>query len=171
MPKFSFIHQVIIFLLINFFCHSLCYSLPQDKLEIIHFSAGTIEWDQLEHRGRFTDNVSFQQGTTKLFATSGVAIGDEHNQFNQIILFGTQSKQAHFITIPKPNDKEVHAYANKMVYLPQKKLIKLYGKVYVTQGRFHFKAPFMQYDLDKKKVITKPTQQEQTSILIDPEKS
>lgn len=148
-----------------------CLALPQDKNEIIHFSAGVIEWDQLEHLGRFSHKVSFKQGTTQLFASNGFTQGDTNNQFQKITLYGSKNQQAHFLTLPKPKEQMVHAYADKMVYLPQKKLIQLYDHVYVTQGRFHFRAPYLQYDLEKKKLISKSSNQELTNILIDPEKS
>jgi lipopolysaccharide transport protein LptA len=154
---------------------SLCanhhgFALEQDKKQTIYFTAGVIEWDQISHQGTFDDNVSFKQGSTQLFANHGTTQGDEHNQFNEVILLGDKNNQAHFLTIPKDNEKEVHAYADKMVYLPQKKLIQLYGNVYVTQGRYHFRAPYLQYDLEKKKLITQSSTTEKTTVIVDPEK-
>lgn len=148
---------------------SVAFCLPNDKKQTIHFTAGVIEWDQILHKGEFKDNVSFSQGSTQLFASFGTAQGDEHNQFNEVILYGDNKEQAHFLTLPKPNDKEVHAYADKMVYLPQKKLIQLYGNVSVHQGRYHFKAPFLQYDLEKKKIISQASGKDKTTVIVDPE--
>jgi lipopolysaccharide transport protein LptA len=146
------------------------FALDQDKKQTIYFTAGVIEWEQISHRGTFNGNVSFKQGSTELYASHGTTQGDEHNQFNEVILLGEKNNQAHFLTIPKDNEKEVHAYADKMIYLPQKKLIQLYGNVYVTQGRYHFRAPYLQYDLEKKKLITQSSTTEKTTVIVDPEK-
>jgi lipopolysaccharide export system protein LptA len=150
---------------------SVAFCLPDDKKQTIHFTAGVVEWDQILHKGEFKDNVSFNQGSTQLFAHFGTAQGDEHNQFNEVVLYGDEKKQAHFLTVPKPHDQVVHAYADKMIYLPQKKLIQLYGNVSVHQGRYHFQAPFLQYDLEKKKIISQSSGQNKTTVIVDPEKS
>ena len=151
--------------------HPLCYALEADRKEPIHFTAGAIEWDQLSHTGTFKDNVSFTQGSTQLFASRGCTKGDDNNQFEEVMLYGDTKQQAHFITIPKPNEKQVDAYADKMVYLPQKKVIQLFGKVYITQGRYHFSAPYLEYNIEKKKIISHSDNQQKTTVVVDPEKS
>jgi lipopolysaccharide export system protein LptA len=160
----------ILFLFFSLFYYHHGYALEKDKKQPIYFTAGVIEWEQLSHKGTFSHMVSFEQGSTKLYANHGNTQGDEHNQFNEVILFGDGKNQAHFLTLPKDNEKEVHAYADKMVYLPQKNLIQLYGNVYVTQGRYHFRAPYLQYNLEKKKLITQSSTTEKTTVIVDPEK-
>lgn len=145
------------------------WSLGIDQHQPIHFSAGAIEWDHALSKGIFKNQVHFEQGTTKLDASYGHSEGDAQHQFKKIVMFGDAHHQAHFITLPKPNDPVVNAYADTMIYLPLKKLIILKGHVHVTQGRYDFSAPYVQYDTEQKKLITKKTAQEQTTITIQPE--
>lgn len=147
----------------------LTYALPEDKTKPIHFSAGQIEWDQIHYKGTFKDKVSFIQGTTELYAESGYSLGDAEHQFNTVVLLGNSSQQAHFLIQPQINEQIVHAYADKMVYLPSKKLIELYGNVKVTQGRYHFNAPYLQYNTEEKKMLSKASKSELTILTIDPE--
>ncbi len=160
----------------------LCYCLlsllsfnafanPNDEEQPIQFSAGQVEWDQLSSKGIFSDNVLFIQGSTKITAASGYAIGDSTHQFKKIVLLGTNTIQASFKTIPNEKDEEVLAYADKMIYLPLHEMIKLIGHVKINQGRYHFQAPYLEYHLVSKKIISKSTDKNMTTIIIEPEKN
>lgn len=168
MRHLFFIIKIFNFFLFSTYCFSATAPLPIQNNLPIHFTAGVIEWDQVNHIGLFSGNVSFKQGNTQLFASSGKTTGNDKNQFNEVVLFGEKNKQAHFISTPK-DQNEVHAYANKMIYKPAEHLIELYGNVYITQDKYHFRAPYVQYDLEKKKVISKSSSEQQTSIIIEPE--
>lgn len=148
---------------------SCIFALPEDKSKPIHFTAGQIEWDQIHFKGTFKNKVSFIQGSTELYADSGYSLGDAEHQFNTVVLLGNASEQAHFQIKPQLNEQMVHAYADKMIYLPSKKLIELYGNVKVTQGRYHFNAPYLQYNTEDKKMLSKASKNELTILTIDPE--
>ena len=157
-------------LLLALFISHQSFCLPDDKEKPIHFSAGEIEWDHLQSHGIFKKNVSFEQGSTKLNASSGFSIGDATHQFTKVVMHGSPKQQAHFVTIPKANDPAVDAYADTMIYLPIKKLIILKGNVHVTQGRYQFTVPYVKYDTELKKLFTKQEHQQQTTIIVNPEK-
>ncbi len=153
--------------LLGFTCS--CWSLGIDQQQPIHFSAGEIEWDHSQSQGLFKNQVHFQQGSTRLDASSGRSEGDTQHQFKKIIMYGDKEKQAHFVTLPNPKDSLVNAYADKMIYLPLKKVIVLKGHVHVIQGRYDFSAPYVRYNTELKKLITKKTNTQQTTITIQPE--
>jgi lipopolysaccharide export system protein LptA len=147
------------------------FALPEDKQKPIHFSAGEVEWDHLQSHGIFKKNVSFEQGSTKLYASSGFSMGDKIHQFTKVVMYGDKKHQAHFITLPKANEPVLHAFADAMIYLPIQKHIILKGHVHVTQGRYQFHAPYVKYDTELKKLFTKPEHQESTTIIVNPEKT
>jgi lipopolysaccharide export system protein LptA len=149
--------------------NTYAWSLPEDKQQPIHFTAGEIEWDHIQSHGIFKNQVSFEQGSTKLDAASGYSLGDATHQFKKIVMKGDVKKQAHFITIPKNKEPEVNAFADTMIYLPIEKLIILKGHVHVTQGRYQFSAPYVKYNTELKKLLTKNNNQQQTTIIINPE--
>ncbi len=158
-----------------FFAFGICllkpsFCLPSDKEQLIHFRSGQVEWDQLKHQGHLSHQVFFRQGSTRLYAQTGETQGDASHQFKKVTLYGDEKQQAHFMTLTQPTEPKVHAYANKMVYFPDKKIIKLYGDVYIQQGRYHFRAPYLKYDLNSKKVLTKAVNQQPVTLLIEPEK-
>lgn len=160
-----------IFIILQLVITSICFSLPTDKDKIIHFSAGEIEWNQQTFHGVFNKDVRFEQGTTTLLASSAYSEGLPGQQFKKIVLYGNNKKQAHFKTLPEKGKQEVDAKADIMTLLPEEKLIKLEGHVKVNQDRFHFTAPYVEYYIDSKKMITKNISHEETTIIIDPEKT
>lgn len=159
------------FILLGLLLSLPVFALPEDKNQPIHFTAGVIEWDQIHYKGIYKNKVSFKQGTTELYADSGYSHGDSEHQFNKIVLLGTSKEQAHFLIQPQSDKEIIHAYANKMIYLPSKKLIELYGNVKVTQGRYHFNTPYLQYNTEEKKMLSKASENELTILTIDPEKN
>ena len=161
----------IIFFVFSIFLAKLNFCWSRDKDQLIHFRSGQFEWDQMNHQGHLSHRVYFRQGSTQLFADRGETQGDAVHQFNKVTLLGGNNKQAHFITLTHPNEPKVHAYADKMVYFPEMKIIELYGKVYIKQGRYHFHAPYLRYDLDAKKVISKAIHQQPVTLLIEPEQT
>lgn len=163
--------QTIFFIIFQLLISSICYSLPTDKDKVIHFTAGEIEWNQQNFQGIFKKNVRFEQGTTILLANHAYSEGLPGQQFKKVILFGNKKEQAHFKTLPEVGKQEVDAVADIMTLLPEKKLIKLEGHVKVNQDRYHFKAPYVEYHIDSKKIITKQVSHEETTIIIDPEKT
>lgn len=152
-----------------FFTTTVTWSLGNDQHQAIHFSAGEIEWDHATSHGIFKNQVHFEQGSTQLDADRGRSEGDTQHQFKKIVMYGNEKKQAHFITLPNPKDAVVNAYADTMIYLPLKKIIILKGHVHVIQGRYDFSAPYVRYNTELKKLITKKTNTQQTTITIQPE--
>jgi len=152
----------------------LVLSLPvfarsDDAQQAIHFSAGQVEWDQQTSRAVFSNKLVFIQGTTEITAESGYAIGDKEHQFKKIVLLGTPQQQARFKTIPQANESILLAYADKMIYLPGMAMIKLIGHVNIEQARYHFHAPYLEYHLKNKKIISKSKDQDLTTVTIEPE--
>ena len=143
---------------------------PDDNQKPIHFSAGQMEWDQQNAKGVFSQKVLFIQGTTEINAESGYSIGDKEHQFKKIVLLGSLKKQASFKTVPNVNDTTLFAYADKMVYLPLAEMIKLIGHVKINQAQYHFQAPYLEYHLTSKKILSKSSASDMTTIIIEPEK-
>lgn len=162
----------------RFFCYSLiilisCNVLakPDDNQKPIQFSAGQVEWDHQNAKGFFSNKVIFIQGTTEITAESGYSIGDKGHQFKKVVLLGSSKNQACFKTIPKENETTLLAFADKMVYLPDLEMIKLIGNVKINQARYHFQAPYLEYHITTKKMISKSNSNEMTTIIIEPERN
>ena len=161
----------------RFFCYFLVlllsdsvFATSADSQKPIQFTAGQVEWDQQKSKGLFSQNLVFIQGTTEITAESGYSIGDKDHQFNKLVILGTSQKQARFKTIPDNNEAPLFAFADKMIYLPVLDMIKLIGHVKIDQARYHFQAPYLEYHLKSKKIISKSTDENLTTMIIEPEK-
>lgn len=144
---------------------SSLYALPGDRLKPLQFSASEVEFLQQSHEGFFRGNVVIDQGTTHLRANKAYTKGNANNQLLRAQAIGTSTQQAHFWTKPTEDRPEVHAFANELIYEPQKHLITLKGHASVRQGADRFQASVIYYDVLKQQVISKPTKQQQTTII------
>lgn len=155
----------LLFYSLGFFCGNI-NALPSDRLKPLQFSASEVEFSQKTHEGFFRGQVVIDQGTTHLRANKAYTQGNEKNQLIRAQATGTLAQQAHFWTKPAENKPEVHAFANDLIYEPQKHLITLTGHARIQQGKDRFQAPLIYYDVLKQQVLSKPsTTRQQTTII------
>lgn len=140
------------------------HGLPNDAQEKIYIQAGYANFSQATHTGHYQKKVTFDQGSRHLRAESAES---KHDQQNQLLSLLVQGNPAHFWVIPKLDQPALHAFANQIVYYPNKHLIELTGQARIVQGADEFKAPKIVYDIDQQHVVTKRIAKEKTVIIID----
>jgi len=145
-------------------------ALPDDRQKVAQLSAETADLNQQDHRGIYTGDVQFDQGTTHLRAAKAITEGDQHNKLTYAIAFGDKQELAHFWTQTALDKPLLHAYAREIRYYPDKHLIKLVGDARVEQGDNSFTAPTISYDTLKQHVISKSDGTTRTVIIFHPEK-
>lgn len=143
-----------------------CQSLPTDKQQTLHFTAGFASINQKTHRGYFRDGVQFSQGTTHLQAFRAIAVTNNKNQLIKAIVYG--NKQAHFWTQMSSSQQDFHAYADVIYYYPDKHLLKLCGNASVIQADNVFKAPKISYDLLQQHVLSTRDLTARPTIIVYP---
>jgi lipopolysaccharide export system protein LptA len=146
------------------------YALPTDKEQIMHVVSDSADLSQQNHKGVYTGNVEFTQGTTNLHAAKAVTQGDAKNQLTLAIANGTNGKQAHYWTETGPNKPAFHAYADTIKYYPLKHIIELSGNARIEQGPNSMSAPKIIYDTLKQHVVTQHNGKSRTTIILYPEK-
>lgn len=149
---------------------SICFALPDDKLQLLQVKAGSADINQDTHEGTYTQNVEIDQGSTHLRADNALTKLNQKNKLTQAIANGSKKAQAHFWTLTDVNKPPLHAYANIIRYFPNKHLIELEGNARVEQGKDSFSAPKITYDTLHKHVVSNASMQGQTIIIIHPEK-
>jgi lipopolysaccharide export system protein LptA len=159
------------FLLLIFF-NMVCYSLPSDKEKMMHVTADTADLSQQNHKGTYTGNVEFVQGTTNLQAANALTQGNIKNQLILAIANGNKEKQAHFWTETGPEKPPFHAYADTIRYHPLRHLIELIGNARIEQGTNSLSAPKIIYDTVSQHMVSQNdgTTKTRTTIILYPEK-
>jgi lipopolysaccharide export system protein LptA len=147
------------------------YALPSDKKKVMHVTADSADLNQQNHKGTYTGNVEFIQGTTNLHASNAITQGNDKNQLTLAIANGTKGKQAHYWTEPGANKPLFHAYADTIRYYPILHLIKLIGNAHIEQGTNSLSAAKITYDTVKQHVVSQSDGKTRTTIILYPEKN
>ena len=146
------------------------YSMPSDKEKVMHVVSDSADLSQQNHKGTYTGNVEFVQGTTNLHAALAITQGDNKNQLTLAVAKGSQDKQAHYWTETGPDKPPFHAYANTIKYYPTRHLIELVGNARIEQGTNSLSAAKISYDTIEQHVISQGDGKTRTTIILYPEK-
>jgi len=146
------------------------HALPEDKEKVMHVTADSADLSQQNHKGIYTGNVEFIQGTTNLRAANAITQGNQKNQLTLAIANGSKGQQAHYWTETGPNKPPFHAYADTIRYHPLSHLIELIGNAHVEQGKNSLSAAKISYDTIKQHVISQSDGKTRTTIILYPEK-
>ncbi|KTD47693.1 lipopolysaccharide transport periplasmic protein LptA [Legionella quateirensis] len=164
-PKVNF--SLFLILMLNLM---VGYALPTDKEQIMHVVSDSADLNQKNHKGIYTGNVEFIQGTTNLNAAKAITNGDAKNQLTLAIASGENGKQAHYWTETGPDKPPFHAYADTIKYYPLKHLIELIGNARIEQGTNSLSAAKISYDTLEQHVVSESDGKTRTTIIIYPEK-
>jgi len=148
----------------------LAHALPSDKEQIMHVTADSADLNQQKHKGTYTGNVVFVQGTTNLHASNAITEGNVQNQLTLAIAKGSNEKQAHYWTETGPNKPPFHAYADTIKYYPLKHIIELIGNAHIEQGPNSLSAAKIIYDTQEQHLVSQSDGKTRTVIILYPEK-
>lgn len=147
------------------------YALPSDKEKIVHVLADSADLNQQKHKGIYTGNVIFEQGTTNLRAALAMTQGNLKNQLTLAVANGIKGVPAHYWTETGPDKPPFHAYADTIRYYPLKHLIVLTGNARIEQGTNSLSAAKISYDTVKQQVVSQGDKKTRTTIIFYPEKN
>jgi lipopolysaccharide export system protein LptA len=146
------------------------YALPGDKEQTMHVVSDSADLSQKNHKGTYTGNVEFIQGSTNLHAANAITQGNDKNQLVLAIANGGKGKQAHYWTETGPDKPPFHAYADTIKYYPLRHLIELIGNARVEQGPNSLSAAKISYDTLEQHVVSESKGTTRTTIILYPEK-
>jgi lipopolysaccharide export system protein LptA len=146
-------------------------ALPEDSHAVIYVQAGSAILTQKTHRGTYKGGITIDQGSTHIRATSAITQGNGSNQLIKAMISGDLHNQVHYWALPAQDKPMVHAYADTIVYYPLTQEIELIGHARVEQGKHAFTAAVIHYNIKTQHVGTKPIAGEQTTFIIQPDKT
>lgn len=161
-------HRLLKFLLLYSFMNT-ALALPTDDTKVMQIVADSSQLNYKSRNNIYEGNVKVDQGSTHLLADRVTTQNNEHHKLSEAIAYGTK-QLAHYWTIPRENDPELHAYAKVIKFYPLKSQVVLEGDVVVTQGENSFHGPSIIYNIKDQTVISPPTIQGRSTIIIEPTK-
>jgi lipopolysaccharide export system protein LptA len=142
------------------------WALPSDRDQPANIEADHVEYQQKTGITIYTGHVKVDQGTSHLLADTMTVYQDSHNKKMQKII--AQGNLAQYTTLPKPGGEILHASAKTIQYDPINNQVLLLGDAVVMQEGNSFRGQHIEYDVTKEIVVSAPSANSKTTIVIRP---
>lgn len=143
---------------------SCLMALPEDKKEKLYIVADSSIYNSKTGINVFEGHVKVDQGSTHITADKLITKSNLEHKIQEAIAYGIE-KPAHYWTLPKLGDKEMHANANLIRFFPIDENVTLKDKVVVTQGENSFRGQLIHYNM-KEQTITVPASDHAKAVIV-----
>lgn len=156
---------IIIFLSFSLSAHAL----KEDRKEMLHIAASSFIGNVKTGIKIYEGDVRIDQGTTHIRADRLVTKYNKDNKMEEAIAYGYQVP-AHFWTIPKIGDPELHAHARIIKFYPIDFNITLEQDVQIIQGENSFKGELVHYNNNDETILVPKTKNSRAVFIYNPDK-
>ena len=148
---------------------SSTHALPQDSKEKVFIVADSGIYNFKTGLNTFEGHVIVNQGATHITADRLTSQSNNSHRIRETIAYGLQ-QPAHYWTLPKAGDPEIHANAKIIKFYPIESNVTLEQTVVITQGENSFQGELIHYNMNDQ-VITVPESQNGRAVVVyDPDK-
>lgn len=145
-------------------------ALQTDKDQPIEVVSESSMLDRTTGTNIFYGNVKADQGTTHLTGNTITVYNNKQKQITRMIAVGDSTALAHYTTLPKPSQSIFDGKAVTITYFPQDGIANLVAQAIAFQDPNTFTGPYIIYNMEKQIVISPPSKEGQTIIVIHPDK-
>ncbi len=157
---------VMLFFLI---CATRALALQGDNHQKLAIIADAAIYNYKTGINMYEGHVQVDQGTTHITADRLITKNNAQHQIQEAAAYGLQSL-AHYWTLPKVGEAEMHAYANIIKFYPIESNITLEQKVHVTQGENSFQGELIHYNSNDQTIAVPASQHGRAVIVYNPDK-
>jgi lipopolysaccharide export system protein LptA len=161
------LYPLISFILL--FCPLSSFALDSDNKERVNVEADSVIYNYKTGVDVYEGNVKVNQGTTHITADRLVTKSNKEHRIKEAAAFGLQTL-AHYWTLPKMGDPEVHAYAKVIKFYPLESNVTLEQEVRVTQGENVFQGELIHYNSNDQTITVPALKNGRAVIVYNPEK-
>lgn len=144
-------------------------SLPSDSKQKVFIGADSSIYNYKTGFTTFEGNVQVDQGTTHITADKLTTKSDVGHKISEAIAYGTKGL-AHYWTLSKPSEPEIHAYAKVIKFYPALSNVTLENQVNVTQGENSFHGELIHYNSNDQTIIVPASNKGRSVIVYNPDK-
>ena len=145
-----------------------CFALPNDNKEMLHIISDTSNYNYKTSTNEFTGHVVIDQGTTHVTADRVITKSDAQHKIKEAIAYGIH-QPAHYWTLPKPGDPEMHAYATVIKFYPIESNVALEQNVTLKQGENSFQGQLIHYNSYDQTIIVPHLKKSQAVLVYNPD--
>ncbi len=171
--KIPFAFQTLVLMLLALFFLSYplaARALESDSKEKLHIFAESGTYNYKTGVNVYEGNIKIDQGTTHLTADRLITKSNAQHKIQEAIAYGLQTL-AHYWTLPKIGDPEVHAHAKIIKFYPLESNVTLEQDVHVTQGENSFQGELIHYNSNEQTITVPASKNGRAVIVYNPEKS
>lgn len=142
----------------------ISFALPEDDKEKVYIVSDRSNYNYKTGINVFEGNVKVDQGTTHLTADKLITKSNDQHKIKEAIAYGIE-KPAHYWTLPKVDDPELHTYALIIKYYPMDSNVIFEKNAVATQGENSFQGQLILYNM-KDEIITVPASNNGRAVLV-----
>jgi lipopolysaccharide export system protein LptA len=146
------------------FAADSAHALDTDRDRPLSIKATSVEANEKTGVAVYRGNVAIRQGSLQINADR-VEIRTSAKRTQRVTATG---KPARLRLQPTPEEKEVVAFAERVVYDLDKHVIDLEGNVHIQQGGDEFRAPRAHYVLDENHLTADADDDARVSAILQP---
>lgn len=147
-------------------CPLLSLALNSDKQQPAFIEADSATLNHKTGICIYRGHVKLTQGSTIITADTLTTHSDSENQLDQATAVG---QLATYTTQPDNNPLPFSAMGLTINYYPKKAYVELIGQAKATQGNDSFAGPRINYDIKQQIVVSPPSTEGRTTIVINPQ--
>lgn len=147
----------------------LCFALPNDNKEKVYIVADTTIYNYKTGKNIFEGHVKVDQGATHITADRLVTKNNAEHKMEEAIAYGINTV-AHYWTLPKVGDPEMHAKAKIIKFYPITSNVILENDVTVTQGENNFQGQLVLYNHEDQTITVPPSSNARATLVYNPDK-
>lgn len=143
---------------------TLTCALEEDTHSKIYIQSDACIYNYKTGASVFTGNVHVDQGSTHIIADKLTTKSNNQHKIHETIAYGI-TNLAHYWTLPKVGDPEIHAHAKIIKYYPIDANVTLEQTVKVDQKDNNFQGELIHYNLNNQ-TITVPASKNGRAVLV-----
>ncbi len=144
-------------------------ALPEDNHQKVFIVADSTTYNYKKGINIFEGHVKVDQGSTHITADRLVTKNNDQHKMQEAIAYGT-TELAHYWTLPKIGDPEIHAHAKVIKFYPLDSNATLEQDVVITQGENSFHGQVILYNSKDQTIIVPAAKHARSILVYDPDK-
>lgn len=145
------------------------FALQGDNKVKVFIEADSYLFNYKNGVNMYEGHVKVDQGTTHITADRLITKNDNHHKIQEATAYGLQ-ELAHYWTLPKIGEPEIHARAKIIKFYPIESNITLEQDVLVTQGENSFQGQLIHYNSNDQTIAVPASQNGRAVVVYDPDK-
>lgn len=162
-------------IIVSFLFLTVCYTgnaqaLPSDRQEKMIIRADASNYNYKTGIDVYEGNVQIDQGSTRIQADKVITQRDAQHKLKEAAAYGLKNL-AHYWTMPKVGEMEIHASAKIIKFFPQSSNITLIKNVEIQQGENTFHGELIHYNKLAQTITVPSTEHARAVIVYNPSES